>query len=276
MALLDGSWRSGLRNPQSLWQQSCCDTVDGGHSGQRLLRGMRRTGGEDASARSGRQQSGQYQHDRFSRPERNFQSILTGVRARAERHSTGQRIRGAERAITQSTQGNLESTGNPLDVAIQGPGFFAVQTGDGVRYTRNGSFRVSANGQLLSASGDPVLGEQGPIQLANGSVTISGDGTISIDGALAGKLRVVEFPPSTPITNVGGVVLFGASGGGQAGERVQAGAGKAGVLQCESGCRSRRADFDPAKRGDVAAGAGHVSLSVQPACGARAAEGLGG
>ncbi len=133
-----------------------------------------------------------------------FQSVLAGVRGRA---ANGTQLINEFGVLNtpslNSSQGNLESTGNPLDVAIEGPGFFAVQTGEGVRYTRNGSFRVSANGQLLSASGDPVLGEQGPLELANGSVTISGDGTISIDGALAGKLRVVEFPPSTPITSAG-------------------------------------------------------------------------
>jgi flagellar basal-body rod protein FlgF/flagellar basal-body rod protein FlgG len=133
-----------------------------------------------------------------------FQSVMAGVRARAANGTQLINEFGVLNAPSlNSAQGNLESTGNPLDIAIAGPGFFAVQTGDGVRYTRNGSFRLSASGQLLSASGDPVLGEQGPIQLANGSVAISGDGTISINGALGGKLRLVEFPPSTPITSAG-------------------------------------------------------------------------
>jgi flagellar basal-body rod protein FlgF/flagellar basal-body rod protein FlgG len=132
-----------------------------------------------------------------------FQSILSGARARASGTQPVNEFGTLSTPSLNLGQGNLENTGNPLDVAIQGPGFFAVQTGDGVRYTRNGSFRVSATGQLLSAAGDPVLGEQGPLQMENGSVTISGDGTISINGALAGKLRVVEFPPATPFTNAG-------------------------------------------------------------------------
>ncbi len=133
-----------------------------------------------------------------------FQSVMAGVKARSASGTQLINEFGVLNAPSFNfTQGNLESTGNPLDVAIEGPGFFAVQTGDGVRYTRNGSFRLSANGQLLSASGDPVLGEQGPIQLANGSIAVSRDGTISINGALAGKLRIVEFPPSTPITSAG-------------------------------------------------------------------------
>ena len=132
-----------------------------------------------------------------------FQSVFAGVKARASGTQVVNEFGMLSAPSLNLAQGNLTNTGNPLDVAILGPGFFAVQTGAGVRYTRNGAFQVSANGQLLSASGDPVLGEQGPIELANGSVTISGDGTVSLNGALAGKLRVVEFPPATPLTNAG-------------------------------------------------------------------------
>jgi len=93
------------------------------------------------------------------------------------------------------SSGNLEHTGNPLDLAIEGSGFFAVQTRAGVRYTRNGSFQVSTKGQLITGSGDPVLGETGPIVLPSGPISISDDGTISSAGAVAGKLRLVEFVP---------------------------------------------------------------------------------
>ena len=65
--------------------------------------------------------------------------------------------------------GNLESTGNALDLAIEGNGFFAVQAGGEVFYTRNGNFRVSSTGQLVTSEGDPVLGEQGPISVPSGT-----------------------------------------------------------------------------------------------------------
>ena len=70
------------------------------------------------------------------------------------------------------TQGTLQKTGNDLDVAIQGPGFFSVKTAAGEMYTRNGSLQVSSKGQLVTAAGDPVLGEKGPISLPPGSVSI--------------------------------------------------------------------------------------------------------
>ena len=72
-----------------------------------------------------------------------------------------------------TTQGNLEHTGNDLDFAIQGPGFFVVQSDKGRFYTRNGNFQVSPQGQLMSSQGDPVMGENGVINIVGGPVTVS-------------------------------------------------------------------------------------------------------
>ena len=103
------------------------------------------------------------------------------------------------------TEGNLQRTGNPLDLALDGPGFFAVQTNAGVLYTRDGNFRLSAQGQLTTASGDAVLGTAGPVNVpANAQIAIGPDGTISVAGAVTGKLRVVEFAPGAQLTAVGG------------------------------------------------------------------------
>jgi flagellar basal-body rod protein FlgF len=101
-------------------------------------------------------------------------------------------------------EGNLERTANPLDFALEGPGFFAVQTKAGPMYTRNGSFHLSAKGELVTAAGDPVLGTGGPIILPqNAEPSISADGTISVAGAVAGKLKLVEFAPGTELTAAG-------------------------------------------------------------------------
>jgi flagellar basal-body rod protein FlgF len=102
------------------------------------------------------------------------------------------------------TQGGLEHTGNNLDFAIEGSGFFVVQTPQGRVFTRNGGFQVSPQGQLITSSGDPVMGENGPIPIVGGPVSVSADGTISVNGALAGKLKVVEFPASTVLDCMGG------------------------------------------------------------------------
>ena len=108
--------------------------------------------------------------------------------------------------------GNLTATGNPLDLGVAGPGFLAVQTAQGVVYTRDGSFHVTSIGHLVTAQGDPVLGEQGPITLPNGVVAVSADGTISVDGAVVAKLRLAEFSADTNLRAVGHA-LYAAPGG---------------------------------------------------------------
>jgi flagellar basal-body rod protein FlgF len=89
--------------------------------------------------------------------------------------------------------GVVAGTGRDLDMAIDGRGFFAVQTPAGVRYTRNGHFERKADGTLVTGDGMPVLGEGGPIKLGNGEVKVQSDGTVTAGGAAAGKLQVVDF-----------------------------------------------------------------------------------
>jgi flagellar basal-body rod protein FlgF len=103
------------------------------------------------------------------------------------------------------SQGSLEKTGNDFDLAIQGSGFFVVRTAAGQVFTRNGNFHVSPKGRLVTSDGDPVLGVTGVIDVVGGGgpVSISPDGTISVNGALAGQLKVVDFPAGTPLESVG-------------------------------------------------------------------------
>jgi flagellar basal-body rod protein FlgF len=101
------------------------------------------------------------------------------------------------------SQGNLEKTGNDFDLAIEGSGFFVVRTAAGQVFTRDGNFHVSPKNRLVTADGDPVLGDQGFIDIVGGPVSISSDGTISVNGAVAGKLKVVDFPAGTPLESVG-------------------------------------------------------------------------
>lgn len=104
---------------------------------------------------------------------------------------------------TDFTQGSLERTGNPLDLALEGNGFFAVQAPTGVQYTRNGSFHLAPNGTLVTSQGYPVLGPNGPLTLTQGDVQISSSGVISVDGAVSGSLRLVQFAADVPLTPLG-------------------------------------------------------------------------
>ena len=110
------------------------------------------------------------------------------------------------------TPGSLERTGNLLDLAIEGNAFFAVQTKAGTLYTRNGNFQVSTGGQLTTAEGDVVLGEQAPISVPGGPVSVSPDGTLSVNGAVAGKLKLVEFAADTALAAVGKSYYTAAAG----------------------------------------------------------------
>jgi flagellar basal-body rod protein FlgF len=111
------------------------------------------------------------------------------------------------------SQGTIERTGNPTDVAIDGKGFLVVQTEAGQRYTRNGSLQINPRGQLVTADGDPVLGGAGPIvfQPKDRNITISPDGTISVkegDDAQTesqrGRLRMVTFDNPNALQKDGG------------------------------------------------------------------------
>jgi flagellar basal-body rod protein FlgF len=109
------------------------------------------------------------------------------------------------------TQGASELTKNPLDVAIDGPGFLVVQTPAGERYTRDGGLKINNQGQLVNSSGYPVLGGSGPIVLqptdkeltiaADGNVTVL-EGTNRID-SVRGKLRMVSFTQAQRLVKEG-------------------------------------------------------------------------
>lgn len=126
------------------------------------------------------------------------------------------------------TAGNLEATGNPLDLGIEGGGFFSIQTPRGTRYTRDGSFQVSRGGQLVTKAGDPVLGANGVINVPAGAVSVATDGTLSVNGAVAGSIQLVEFAPGIKLASEGGA-LFAAPDGSA--KPAQQSALRQGVLE---------------------------------------------
>lgn len=101
------------------------------------------------------------------------------------------------------SQGALRETGNPLDVAINGKGFFAVQTPDGVQYTRQGSFSLNEERLLVTPDGYPVLGEGGEITIEEGQVEIDFQGGIYINGDEVGRLQLTNFEDLDTLQKVG-------------------------------------------------------------------------
>jgi flagellar basal-body rod protein FlgF/flagellar basal-body rod protein FlgG len=109
---------------------------------------------------------------------------------------------GGDRLST--VQGALQSTGNPLDLAIEGDGYFMIQTANGVRYTRDGSFRRATDGRLVTTAGDVVLSTTGrAIQVPPGEVSVGAEGNLSVAGGNVASLAVVTFPTGTELTAEG-------------------------------------------------------------------------
>lgn len=111
--------------------------------------------------------------------------------------------------VTDFSQGSLQVTNNPRDLALEGKGFFVLKTPNGERYSRGGAVRVDDSGNLTDTSGNAFLGENGPIKVTskgNGDVNdiqIGKDGTVTVNKAEVGRLRVEMIPDKTTLTAEG-------------------------------------------------------------------------
>lgn len=99
----------------------------------------------------------------------------------------------ANSSKTDLTPGPVTHTGNRLDVALGSPGFFRVQTSNGIRYTQNGAFTLNADQFLVTHNGDTVLGQNGPIQINGNNVSIARDGRVFVENEPVDTLWVVDF-----------------------------------------------------------------------------------
>ncbi len=99
------------------------------------------------------------------------------------------------------SQGRMIQTGQPLDAALNGKGFFAIETPEGPLYTRHGIFHVNSNGQIVDAQGRMAAGDGGPLvvpaEVDVSEVQIGTDGRLFAGGAEIGKFRIVDFPGKT-------------------------------------------------------------------------------
>lgn len=122
-------------------------------------------------------------------------------------------------AATNFQPGELRSTGNPTDFALEGPGFFAVQTAGGeMAYTRNGEFRLNAKGQLVTQQDEAVQGEGGSLQFNPnnaGNITVSTTGEVAQGDQTIGKLKMVEFKNPALLTSGGAGLFYADSSGAQ-------------------------------------------------------------
>ena len=146
----------------------------------------------------------------FKRESAKFEEFVQMVRP-AEGQTGPQQISFVKDAGTSRdiSQGNITNTGAPLDVALNGSGFFTVATPQGERYTRDGHFSLNQDGQIVTSEGYAVQGEGGAITITpnDGDIHIAQDGTISsvVNGTLnqLGKLRLAGFADERGLTREG-------------------------------------------------------------------------
>lgn len=100
--------------------------------------------------------------------------------------------------------GPLRWTDNPLDMAIVGEGFFVVETDAGQRLTRDGRFTLDGDGTLVTLTGWPVLGEDGPIQIEGSQVAVDDEGRIHVDGQAVAALQIVTVEDVQSLRKEGG------------------------------------------------------------------------
>ncbi len=109
--------------------------------------------------------------------------------------------------VTDFEPGPVTATGNPLDAAIVGDGFFEIQTPDGLQYTRNGHFSINGDGVLSTTEGWPVMGEGGEITIEGSRVEIGETGEVSVDGNAAGVLKVARFADRSQLRKTGSTLF---------------------------------------------------------------------
>lgn len=131
-----------------------------------------------------------------------------------------QRVEGFAGALSPTERvdrhdGALVQTGRPLDLALQGPGFFQVSDGTRTFLTRNGQFTLGADGRVVDARGRVLLGQAGPLSLTGDAIAIGEDGSIRADGQAVDSLALVDVPADVPL-DVLGEGLYAAPDGGTA------------------------------------------------------------
>ncbi len=124
--------------------------------------------------------------------------------ALAAQTGDGAKASGAETIVAGGidfSQGNMIETGQPLDVALHGKGFFVIETPEGPLYTRHGVFRLNPNGQIVDAQGRMVAGDGGPLAVPTevdvSEVQVGPDGRLFARGGMVGQFKVVDFPGKT-------------------------------------------------------------------------------
>jgi flagellar basal-body rod protein FlgG len=134
-----------------------------------------------------------------------FESVLAGISEGSDQSgSSDAPVLVSEQYGIDFSPGPVNKTGNTLDLALDGDGFFVVNTPEGKAYTRQGNFRLDASGKLVTADGREVLGRGAPIVINGSSVSFDSQGKIFVEGIETGAIDVVDFPKPYDLKMIGG------------------------------------------------------------------------
>lgn len=149
---------------------------------------------------------------RASRPV--FAAVLEGQGRAVERQQRPAHYAWDRATWRDTAPGPVQTTGNPLDIAIQGEGYFVVETPRGERYTRAGRFTVAGDGRIADADGNALLSDAGrPIAVGPGdtNIRVQGDGSVLSENGPLGRVRIVRFADEQRL-RAEGARLFAADG----------------------------------------------------------------
>lgn len=121
---------------------------------------------------------------------------------------------------THYAQGSLKATDNNFDLALDdnGKGFFTIQSPEGIKFTRNGAFRLSTTGYLITADGSFVLGQKGPIKVKGSNFEVTNEGVVKIEGKEVDRLLITSFTDTRVLQKVGDANFVASSGGAVSGD----------------------------------------------------------
>lgn len=146
----------------------------------------------------------------FKKDKMSFEELLAGNAnpPAVPQGTTADPILQKENVYIDYAGGPISQSGNPLDLALDGDGFFAVTTPQGTAYTRQGNFRTSGDGTLVTVDGFPVQGVGGTaIKIQGSRVEIDGKGGVMVDGTEAGTIKVVDFNKPYTLTKAGNALF---------------------------------------------------------------------
>jgi len=143
----------------------------------------------------------------YKRDKIGFEAMLAGTTNQVPQNTTADPILQKDQMYIDYSAGLTSPTGNSFDLAIEGDGFFVVESPEGMAYTRQGNFHLNATGELVTVDGYRVQGQGGPVQIKGSNIEIGNNGEITADGTRVGAISIVDFPQPYALKKIGSALF---------------------------------------------------------------------